>query len=65
MLIPVLPIMADNIVVYGASGKIGDIIVTAALSRRHNVIGVSRNPDGLKNEPPNFSAIAGDVPNLD
>ena len=60
-----LPAMADNFVVYGASGKIGDIIVTEALDRGHHVTGVSRNPENLTNAHPNFSAIAGDVTNLE
>src|SRR6187551_2552865 len=36
--------LADKIVVYGASGSVGRVIVEEALSRGHEVIGVSRNP---------------------
>jgi putative NADH-flavin reductase len=56
---------ADTIVIYGASGKIGSKIVTEALDRGHDVIGVSRNPDGLSIDHPNFSAVSGDASDLD
>jgi uncharacterized protein len=64
-LLPVLQATAATIVVYGASGRVGDIIVTEALSRGHDVIGVSRNPAGLTKDHPGFSAVAGDVTQLD
>ncbi len=54
-----------TIVVYGASGKIGGLIVDVALERGHKVIGVSRNPDRLSRDNENFSAVKGDVTNPD
>ena len=46
---------SQSIVVYGASGSIGGLIVNEALERGHSVIGVSRSPDRLTVEHPNFT----------
>ncbi len=54
-----------DIVVYGASGNFGSDIVTEALNRGHNVVGVSRTPERLTVDHPNFTAVKGDVINLD
>ena len=43
----------------------GEVIVDEALQRGHDVIGVSRNPDSLAIEAPNFSAVEGDVTSLE
>ena len=51
----------QTIVVYGASGSIGGLIVAEALERGHAVIGVSRSPDRLTVEHPNFTPMQGDV----
>lgn len=51
----------QTIVVYGASGSIGGLIVDQALERGHAVIGVSRSPDRLTVEHPNFTPMQGDV----
>ena len=56
---------AETIVVYGASGRVGAVIVDEAIQRGHDVIGVSRNPDSLVIEAPNFSAVQGDVTSLE
>lgn len=56
---------ACTIVVYGATGNIGSKVVTEALERGHTVIGVSRTPANLKVDHDNFSAVAGDVSNLE
>ena len=56
---------AETIVVYGASGRVGGVIVEEALQRGHDVIGVSRNPGSLEFEAPNFSAVQGDVTSLE
>ena len=56
---------AETIVVYGASGRVGDVIVQEALQRGHEVVGVSRNPASLAIDAPNFSAVQGDVTNLE
>ncbi len=52
---------SQSIVVYGASGNIGGLIVNEALERGHSVIGVSRSPDRLTVEHPNFTPVQGDV----
>lgn len=57
--------MADRIVVYGATGAIGSKIVDEALQRGHDVIGVSRSPDKLQLDHPNFTVLAGDVSDLE
>ena len=56
---------AATIVVYGARGGVGEVIGAEALSRGHQVIGVSRNPAEVQLDHPNFSAVAGDVTDLD
>ena len=55
---------AANLVIYGASGNIGSKIVTEALNRGHNVIGVSRKPESLTVKHANFTAVKGDVTDL-
>lgn len=52
---------ADTFVVYGTSGNVGSLIVAEALERGHEVVGVSRNPDSLRIDHANFSAVRGDV----
>lgn len=56
---------AETIVVYGASGRVGAVIVEEALQRGHEVIGVSRDAGSLTMEAPNFSAVEGDVTSLE
>jgi putative NADH-flavin reductase len=63
--LPALTAVASTIVIYGASGNLGGKIVTEALNRGHDVIGVSRNPDSLDVDHSNFSAVGGDVSNLE
>lgn len=53
--------LADRLLVFGASGKIGSEIVQEALGRGHDVIGVSRNPAKLTVDHPGFTAVKGDV----
>lgn len=55
---------AEKIVVYGASGAIGGVIVNEALSRGDTVIGVSREPTKLQFADKRFTAVAGDVTDL-
>lgn len=55
---------AETIVVYGASGAIGGVIVKEALGRGDTVIGVSRDPAKLKLNDPHFRVVAGDVTDL-
>jgi uncharacterized protein len=56
---------ADTVVVYGATGNIGGRIVTEALDRGHDVIGVSRDRSRLSVDHPNFTAVEGDVNDVD
>lgn len=60
-----LTVVADTIVVYGATGNIGGKIVTEALDRGHNVIGVSRDRSRLTIDHPHFTAAEGDVNDVD
>jgi uncharacterized protein len=64
-LLPYAASQADTIVVYGATGNIGSKIVTEALNRGHDVIGISRNPQNFDIDHPKFSAVAGDVSSLE
>lgn len=50
-----------NIVVYGASGRIGQVIVDEALTRGYKVTGVSRKPENLNFKHENFNARKGDL----
>lgn len=57
--------IAKEIIVYGASGSIGGVIVDEALSRGHTVVGISREPAKLiKFGNKNFKAVGGDVTDL-
>ena len=56
---------AADLVIYGASGNFGSDIVTEALNRGHNVKGVSRSPENLTVDHPNFTAVKGDVSDLE
>lgn len=56
---------ADTFVIYGASGNVGGSIAEEALSRGHSVVGVSRNPESLQNENPDFTAVQGDITDTD
>ncbi len=57
--------LADTFVVYGASGNVGSVIVEEALSRGHEVVGVTRNPESLRHENTLFSAVPGDITDPD
>ncbi len=50
-----------NILVYGATGKIGTHVVTEALDRGHHVTAVSRNPDRITRQHENLAAVKGDL----
>jgi len=52
---------SKTIVVYGASGKIGGLIVKEALERGHSVLGISRNPAKLAVDHANFTPTEGDI----
>lgn len=54
-----------NILVYGATGKIGTHVVTEALNRGHAVTAVSRNPSRITRRQENLSAVKGDLLDTD
>ncbi len=54
-----------RIVVYGATGAIGGLITEEALRRGDTVVGVARDPGKLAISDPHYTAVAGDVTNLD
>jgi len=58
---PALAADTQKIVIYGASGNIGSVIVSEALDRGHRVIGVSRTPEKFSIDRSSFTAVAGDV----
>ena len=65
LVLPATQAAADNFIVFGASGEIGGAIVEEALSRGHDVLGVSRDPARLNNDHANFSGARGDVTDVD
>ena len=58
---PTLAADTQKVVIYGASGNIGSVIVSEALDRGHHVIGVSRTPEKFSIDHSGFTAVAGDV----
>lgn len=50
-----------DIVVYGATGKVGTHVVTEALQRGHRVLAVSRNPSRIEPQHPSLFALRGDL----
>lgn len=64
IVLPALPAWSATLVVYGASGAIGGLIVKEALDRGHTVIGVARSADSLKERHARFTAKAGDINDL-
>jgi putative NADH-flavin reductase len=54
-----------RIVVFGATGAIGGLITQEALGRGDTVVGVARDPSKLAISDPHYTAVAGDITNLD
>jgi putative NADH-flavin reductase len=52
---------ALNILVYGATGRVGSHVVDEALRRGHHVTAVSRDPSRIKVQHPNLKAVQGDL----
>ena len=50
-----------DIVVYGATGKIGSRVVQEALDRGHRVTAVSRNPERVEMQHDRLSIVKGDL----
>jgi len=55
----------QTIVVFGASGRIGGVVVEEALGRGHRVIGISRSPEKFTINHASFSAAKGDVTSVE
>ncbi len=53
--------VALNILVYGATGKVGSHVVDEALRRGHHVTAVSRDPSRIKLQHPNLTTVQGDL----
>lgn len=58
-----------DILVFGASGKVGRHVVPEALQRGHRVTAVSRNPESIKNpdknSTKNLNVVQGDILDMD
>ena len=52
---------ALDIVIYGATGKVGSHIVREALQRGHRVTAVSRNPSQIEMQHSNLTTVKGDL----
>ena len=50
-----------DILVYGASGNIGSLVVAEALERGHRVTAVSRDPSRIATQHPNLVVARGDL----
>jgi hypothetical protein len=50
-----------DIIVYGASGRVGSRVVDEALQRGHQVTAVSRDPSGIERRHAKLVAVKGDV----
>lgn len=50
-----------RILVYGATGKVGSLVVEEALQRGHLVTAVSRDPSRIEKQHENLSVVAGDL----
>ena len=50
-----------NILVYGATGKVGSLTVDEALNRGHRVTAVSRDPSRIQTQHENLKAAKGDL----
>jgi hypothetical protein len=50
-----------DIVVYGATGEVGSLVVQEALDRGHRVTAVSRSPEQVKMQHDKLSVVKGDL----
>lgn len=50
-----------RILVFGATGKVGQHVVSEALQRGHRVAAVSRDPSQIEQQHENLAAVAGDL----
>lgn len=54
-----------KIVVFGATGNVGQRVVAEALSRGHEVVGVVRDPEAVKPPDKRIKLVKGDATNAD
>ena len=54
-----------KIVVFGATGNVGQRVAAEALRRGHEVVGVVRDPAAVKSPDPRVSLVKGDATNAD
>jgi Putative NADH-flavin reductase len=54
-----------KLVVFGATGNVGQRVVSEALSRGHEVVGVVRDPDAVKSPDKRVRLVKGDATNAD
>jgi len=52
---------ALDIVIYGATGEVGSLVVQEALDRGHRVTAVSRNPEQIVMQHDNLAVVKGDL----
>jgi len=52
-----------KLVIFGATGSVGRLVVDQALALGHEVIAFTRNPQALQIEHDNLSRVTGDVLN--
>ena len=53
-----------NILIFGAAGKMGQLLTQEALSRGHKVTAVVRDPAKFKTSLPNLKVVPGDATDL-
>jgi hypothetical protein len=53
--------MAQQVVVFGASGMIGQRVLAESLERGHHVTAVARDPKKIEGGNPHLAVVAGDV----
>ena len=54
-----------NLVVFGATGNVGQRVVAEALHRGHEVVGVVRDPDAVQSPDRRVKLVKGDATNAD
>jgi hypothetical protein len=54
-----------KIIVFGATGNVGQRVVAEALSRGHEVVGVVRDPEAVKSPDKRIKLVKGDATNAD
>ena len=50
-----------KVVIFGATGRVGQVLVTYLLQNHHTIFAFVRSPDKVKSGDPNLNVIAGDI----